>query len=190
MVLPARGGLTIKPRWPKPIGTIKSTTRIFNSSASVSSTMRLSGCSGVRSSKKTLLRKLVRIVEVDGLNAQQCKVPFVFLRRPNLPSDRDAGSQSKAANLARRNVNVVGAGKVVVIGTAQKTETIGQDLQRPFAEHQPIELYALFQILKIRSCRLMPVISAMFSLRACSMSCVIGIRCSSAMWMSPCLIWL
>ena len=30
IVLPARGGLTISPRWPKPIGAIRSTTRMFS----------------------------------------------------------------------------------------------------------------------------------------------------------------
>ncbi len=43
IVLPARGGLTIKPRWPKPIGTIRSTTRMLISSAVVSSTIALVG---------------------------------------------------------------------------------------------------------------------------------------------------
>ena len=33
MVLPARGGETIRPRWPLPIGVTRSTTRIASSSA-------------------------------------------------------------------------------------------------------------------------------------------------------------
>jgi len=58
--LPARGGLTIRPRWPKPIGTTRSTTRVEISSAVVSSWIRSSGCSGVSSSKNT------RVVSLAG----------------------------------------------------------------------------------------------------------------------------
>jgi hypothetical protein len=37
IVLPVRGGATIRPRWPLPIGTIMSRTRADRFSASVSS---------------------------------------------------------------------------------------------------------------------------------------------------------
>jgi len=40
IVLPVRGGATIRPRWPLPIGTIMSSTRADRFSASVSSAMR------------------------------------------------------------------------------------------------------------------------------------------------------
>ncbi len=51
--MPVRGGATITPRWPKPIGVTRSTTRMLISSLVVSSRMRPWGCSGVRSSKPT-----------------------------------------------------------------------------------------------------------------------------------------
>ena len=145
IVLPARGGLTIRPRWPKPIGTIMSTTRMSTSSAVVSSTMRLSGCSGVRSSKKTFSRQQVRVVVVDRLDAQQREVALVFLRRADLPGHRRAGAQAEAANLAGRDVDVVRAGEVVVVGAAEEAEAVGQDFQRAFAEHQAVELHPLFE---------------------------------------------
>ena len=53
IVLPVRGGATIRPRWPLPIGVTRSTTRMLISSASVSSWIRPCGWSGVRSSKPT-----------------------------------------------------------------------------------------------------------------------------------------
>ena len=144
--------------------------------------MRLSGCSGVRSSKKTLSREQVRILVVDRFDAQQGEVALVFLRRADLAGDRGAGPQAEAADLARRDVDVVGAGQVVVVGAAEEAEAVGQDFQRALAEHQAVELHPLFEDLKIRSCFLMPAISARFSLRACSISSGIVIRCSSAMW--------
>ena len=138
--------------------------------------------------EEDLLGEQVRIVAVDRLDAQQGEVALVFLRRANLAGDRGAGAQAEAANLAGRDVDVVGAGEVVVVGAAEEAEAVGQDFQRALAEHQAVELHPLLEDLKIRSCFLMPVISARFSLRACSISCGIVIRCSSAMWMSPCLI--
>ena len=146
--LAGRGGLTISPRWPKPIGTIRSTTRMLTSSAVVSSTMRLSGCSGVRSSKKTFSDSRFGILIVDGLDSQQREVALVFLRRANLARHRGPGAQPEAANLARRDVNVVGAREVVIIGAAKKAEAVGQDFQRAFAEHQAVELHALLEDLE------------------------------------------
>ena len=51
---------------------------------SVSSTIRLSGCSGVRSSKNDLLGQQVRVLIVDRLDAQQGEVAFVLLGRADL----------------------------------------------------------------------------------------------------------
>ena len=52
IVLPARGGATIRARWPKPIGATRSITRISKSFASsVSSSILRSGWTGVRPSK-------------------------------------------------------------------------------------------------------------------------------------------
>ena len=145
MVLPARGGLTINPRWPKPIGTIRSTTRMLISSASSPASTRLSGCSGVRSSKKTFSDSMVGVLIVDRLDAQQGEIALVLLGRADLPRHRGPGAQAEAANLARRDVDVVRAGQVVVIGAAQEAEAVGQDFQRPFAEHQAVELHPLLE---------------------------------------------
>ena len=57
-VLPARGGLTMRPLWPLPIGVTRSTTRMSSSSCVVSSSNRLVGKSGVRSSKTTFSGRL------------------------------------------------------------------------------------------------------------------------------------
>ena len=86
------------------------------------------------------LRQNVGIVVVDGLDTQEREVAFVFLGRPNLAGDDAAGAQAEAANLAWRDVDVVGAGKIIVVGASQKAEAVGQDFERPFAEHQAILL--------------------------------------------------
>jgi hypothetical protein len=43
IVLPVRGGATIRPRWPLPIGTIRSSTRADRFSPSVSSEIFVCG---------------------------------------------------------------------------------------------------------------------------------------------------
>ena len=61
IVLPAFGGETIRPRWPLPIGAIRSIMRAVRSSVLPvprSSLKRRVGCSGVRFSNRTLLRAL------------------------------------------------------------------------------------------------------------------------------------
>src|ERR1043166_4421910 len=56
MVLPVRGGALISPRWPLPMGLSKSSTRPVMISLLVSIFSRPCGYSGVRLSKKILLR--------------------------------------------------------------------------------------------------------------------------------------
>src|SRR5436190_1155421 len=74
IVLPVRGGATIRPRWPLPSGVIRSMTRV----------------------------------------------------------DRFSGSASRG-----RNVDVVGAGEVVVVGGSKESETIRENLEDAFGEDQP-----------------------------------------------------
>ena len=115
---------------------------------SVSMRIRSSGCSGVRSSKETLSDSRFGILVVDRLDPQQGEVALVFLGRADLARDRRPGLQAEAANLAGRNVNVVGAGEVVVVGAAEEAEAVGQDFQRPLAVHQPVELHPLLEDLE------------------------------------------
>ena len=64
------------------------------------------------------------------------------------PATTAAGAQAETANLARRDVDVVGAGQIVVIGAAQEAEAVGQDFERAFAEHQAVLLDALLEDLE------------------------------------------
>ena len=88
------------------------------------------------------------IVVIDGLDAQQGEVAFVLLGRPDLPGHDGPGAQAEPANLARRDVDVVGAGQVIVIGAAQEAEAVGQDFERAFAEHQAVLLDAFLEDLE------------------------------------------
>ena len=95
-----------------------------------------------------LLCEDVRILTADRFDAEQGEVAFVFFRGANLARDRGTRPQPEPSNLAGRDVDIVGAGEVVIVGTAQEAETIGQDFQRPFAEHQAVHLGPLFQDLE------------------------------------------
>ena len=63
VVLPALGGDTIRPRWPFPIGEMRSMIRavMFVGSPGVSSVSFSSGNSGVRSSKRGPVAGLLRV---------------------------------------------------------------------------------------------------------------------------------
>ena len=56
------------------------------------------------------------------------------MRRPHLAADSIAGLQVKLTDLRRRDVNVVGTGKVVVIRRAQEAVAVGQDFQHALGE--------------------------------------------------------
>ena len=59
------------------------------------------------------LGMLAGIFEVDRFDAEQSEVALVLLGRANLAGNHRAGAQPKAADLARRHIDVVGAGQVV-----------------------------------------------------------------------------
>ena len=103
-----------------------------------------------------LFAELVRIFEVDRLDPQQGEVALVFLGGPDLARDDRAGLEAEPANLARGDIDVVGAGEVVVVGAPQEAEAVGQDLERPFAVHQAVLLDPLFQDLEDQVLLLQP----------------------------------
>ena len=90
-------------------------------------------------------RQLRGVVTVDCLDAEQGKIAFALFGWPNLSGHARAIPQAEATDLAWRDIDVVWAGEVVVVGAAEKAEAIGKDLQRAFAKHQPVELDPFFQ---------------------------------------------
>ena len=87
----------------------------------------------------------VGVLVIDCLDPQQGEVALVLLRRADLAGNGRPRLQAEAANLARRDVNVVRAGKVMVVRAAKEAESVGQHLERPLPVHQPIELHPLLE---------------------------------------------
>ena len=65
-----------------------------------------------------------------------------------MSGDRDASPEAKPPNLAGRYVNVIWAREIVVVGTAEKSKAVGQDFERPFAEHESVKLDPFLEDLK------------------------------------------
>ena len=81
-----------------------------------------------------LVAGLVRILEIDRVDLEQCKVPLAFLRAPDLTFHRIAGAQGEAPDLARADIDVIGAGKIIRIRRAQEAEAVLQHLDDPLAD--------------------------------------------------------
>ena len=95
-----------------------------------------------------LLARAFRRLEVDRLDLDQREVALAVLRRPDLARHGVAGVQVELADLRRRDVDVVGAGQVVVVGRAQEAEAVGQHLEHAFREDQAALLGARLQDLE------------------------------------------
>ena len=87
--------------------------------------------------EEDLVARFLGRFEVDGIDFDQREVALAFLGRADLAADGVAGAQIETADLAGRDVDIVGAGKVVVLGRAQEAEAVGQAFQHAFAEDQP-----------------------------------------------------
>ena len=84
--------------------------------------------------EEDLVARFFGRLEVDGFDLDQREVFFAFMRRTDLAADGVAGLQVELADLRGRDVNVIRAGQVVVVGRAQETVAIRQDFQHAFGE--------------------------------------------------------
>ena len=80
--------------------------------------------------EEDLVRQQIRVLAIDRFHSQQSKIPFIFLRWPNLTCDRGARTQTKTPNLTGTDIDVVGAGQVVVVGAAEEPEAFAAHLER------------------------------------------------------------
>ena len=80
---------------------------------------------------------------VDLVDLDQREVALAVLGHPHFAFDHVAGVQVEAADLAGREVDVVGAGHVAGFGRAQEAEAVGQDLEHAVAEDLLAALGAL-----------------------------------------------
>ncbi len=79
-------------------------------------------------------------LEVDRLDLDQSEVALTLLGRSDLPRDRVTGVEVEAADLRRRDVNVVRAREVVVLRRPEKAEALRQNLEYALTEDQPLRL--------------------------------------------------
>ena len=132
-VLPVRGGATINPRVPLPIGVKRSISAgrvLFRIVLEAQLLVRIERREVV---EQDLLARALGLLVVDRLDLQQREVALAFLRRADLTGHDVAGAQIEAADLARGDVDVVGTRQVVVVGSAEEPEAVGQDLQHALA---------------------------------------------------------
>ena len=87
--------------------------------------------------EENLFARLFGRLKVDGFDFDQREVTLALFRRTNLAADRVAGAQIELANLRWRDIDVVRAGQIVVLGRAQKTKTIRQGLQHTLGKDEP-----------------------------------------------------
>src|SRR6185437_2408590 len=71
-----------------------------------------------------LVLGLFRVLEIQRVDFQQRKVALALFRAANMTFDRIAGAQAEAADLRRRDIDVIRAGKIIGIGRAQKSEPV------------------------------------------------------------------
>ena len=140
MVLPVRGGATIKPRWPLPTGQRRSSTRPVMFSLVVSILRRPCGIERRQVVEEDFVARDFGIFKVDGFDFDQREVTLAILGRTHLAGDGVAGAEIELADLRRRNVNVVRAGEVVVFRRAEKSESVGETFEDAFGEDQTIFL--------------------------------------------------
>ena len=123
-------------------------TRAEMLSGAVSSLMRLLRVERREVLEEDLLADLLGRLEVDRLDLDQREVALALLRRPDLAGHGVAGVQVELPDLRRRDVDVVGAGQVVVVGRAQEAVAVRQHLEHAFGEDQAALLGARAQDLE------------------------------------------
>jgi hypothetical protein len=136
-VLPVRGGATISARWPLPSGATRSMTRVVRSFLVGSFEFELEPLRRIERRQVVevdAMPDLLRLVEIDRVDLEQREIALAVLGRADLALDRVAGAQAEAADLARADIDVVGARQVVGLGRAQEAEAVLQDLEHAVAE--------------------------------------------------------
>lgn len=62
-----------------------------------------------------------------------------------MAGDSGPGAETEASDLAGADVDIVGAGEVVVVGAAEEAESIGENFECAFSEHESIEAGAFLE---------------------------------------------
>ena len=75
---------------------------------------------------------------IDFFDFEQSEVALAFLGGADGARDAISGAQAEASDLGRGDVNVVGSGKVIIVGRTQEAEAIGQAFENAFPEDTSI----------------------------------------------------
>ena len=98
----------------------------------------LLGVEGGEVVEEDFLSGHVGVFEVDRFDLEEGEVSLAILGGPDLSGDRVAGAEVEPADLGGGDVDVVGAGEVVVIGCAQEAEAVGEGFENAFAVDHPV----------------------------------------------------
>ena len=92
-----------------------------------------------------LVAGLFGVFEVDGVDLEKGEIAFALLRASDLALDGVAGAQAEAADLRGRDVDVVGSGQVIRLGSAQKAEAVLENFDNAFADNVDFVLGKLLE---------------------------------------------
>ena len=132
-VLPAFGGETMRPRWPRPMGAMRLMMRCESLSDAVSMSMSSSGKTAVSCSKCGRRLATSGLEAVDRLDALDAVVLLGVLGRAHRAGDVVAGAQAEAAHVGLGDVDVVDARKVV-LAAQEAVAAFVEDLEHAGAE--------------------------------------------------------
>ena len=178
-VLPDLGDDTSRPRWPLPIGATMSMIAAGDVLLGLDVALedqRLVGEQRRQVLEEDLALGVLGRLAVDLVDLDQREVALAVLGRADLAFDRVAGVQVEAADLRRRDVDVVGAGE---IATCRASAGSRSRRAAPRATPSPKMLSPffawLFSSAKMRSClriRLAPSISFVLAISTSSVTCL------------------
>ena len=105
-----------------------------------------------------------RIFKIQRVDLQQRKIAFAFFRAADVALDGVAGAKPETADLRGRDINIVGSGQIVGIRRAQKSKTVGENLDDAFADNIGFLDRKLLRMANISSClRIVLAFSTPFS---------------------------
>ena len=87
----------------------------------------------------------LRVLEIDQVDLEQGEIALPVLGRADLTLDGIAGPETEAADLARRDIDVVGTRQIVRLGRPQEAETVLEDFQHAVAGNDDIVFRELLQ---------------------------------------------
>ena len=125
--MPAFGGLTIRARWPLPIGSTRLISRWLRFFGSVSRLISSSGMDRGQVAEDRAAAGRLGVDAVDGIDPEHAPVLLAFARGADRAGDAVADAEAEAADLARADVDVVRAGQQPV--AAQEAEALVDDVE-------------------------------------------------------------